>query len=581
VKAGKESPWAALQTSKLQYGPGCAKTLEKLLAAMNQVEFDDAESLIQFHDVLLFLRAFPQSRKVARLADGLLAGIVYRVEKLRASSADLDLFDDEQFSGIAGTTISDTFTYDVARWLANHYTQQLSVEWNSEEQGRQMAVTLPILVPLLADDSLVEADTPFSEWMANAAGGPARILPWLLRRVADMPITSLERTSLYDSLRVRLLWDLGNSAASRTRARRKVSRMFYHRQPLLRRNQVSLADELDSSPLPVRKLSRREGEDILDMTRAALTVRYRELYGTTRGDPNQVFEAQVGRGVQIFLWGLPPERRLPLRAYHAGLTLKNGVPINYIEGISLFEWMEVGFNTFYAFRDGETAWIYSKVLHFLHQLTGVTCFSVYPYQLGHENEEAIKSGAFWFYRKLGFRPGRAELLAITRKEEAKMARDPSHRTSGRILRKLATEHVFYEFGNQPPGQWDTFSTRRIGLAVQRAMAERFDANPGKLRRAATVALFKNLQVDIAKWSPLEQAAFENFASILSLAPEVKQWTNLQKRAMVNIIRAKVSADEREYLRLLQQHRGLKEIVLRLGSEDGSATAACLNPHSSS
>ena len=412
------------------------------------VEFDDAGSLIRFHDVLLFLRAFPQSRKVAHLADDLLAGIVHQVERLQASGADLEQFDDEEFSGIAGTAISDNFTYDVARWLAQRYPQQLTVEWNFEEQSRQMGVTLPRFIPLLEDDSLVEADTPFFDWMANAAGGPKKILPWLLQRVADTPLTSLERTSLYDSLAVNVSWKLGNSAASRTHARRKVSRMFYHRQPLLRRNQVSLADEMDSPPLPVRKLSRREGEDVLDMTRTALTVRYRELYGTTRGDPKQVFEADVGRGVQIFLWGLPPERRLPLRAYHAGLTLKNGVPINYIEGISLFEWMEVGFNTFYAFRDGETAWIYSKVLHFLHQLTGVTCFSVYPYQLGHENEEAIKSGAFWFYRKLGFRPGRPELLAITRKEEAKMTRDPAHRTSPRILRKLAAEHVFYEFGEE-------------------------------------------------------------------------------------------------------------------------------------
>jgi hypothetical protein len=323
---------------------------------------------------------------------------------------------------------------------------------------------------------------------------------------------------------------------------------------------------MDSPPLPVRKLSRRQGEDMLDMTRTALTVRYRELYGTTRGDPNQIFQADVGRGVQIFLWGLPPERRLPLRAYHAGLTLKNGVPINYIEGISLFEWMEVGFNTFYAFRDGETAWIYSKVLHFLHQLAGVTCFSVYPYQLGHENEEAIKSGAFWFYRKLGFRPGRPELLAITRKEEAKMRRDPAHRTSSRILRKLAAEHVFYEFGKEPPGQWDTFSTRRIGLAVQQRMAEQFDGDPEKLRRAATEALSQNLHVDIRRWNPLEQAMFADFASVLSLAPELSQWTNPQKQALVDIIRAKVSADESKYLRLLQQHRALKEIVLRLGSE---------------
>jgi hypothetical protein len=566
VTASAVSHWTELEASKAQFGPGCAETIEKLLPAMGQVEFDDAESLIRFHDLLLFLRAFPQSRKVAYLADDLLTGMVRQVERLQASGADLEQFDDEEFSGIAGTTISDNFTYDVARWLAQRYPQQLTVEWNFEEQSRPMGVTLPRFIPLLEDDSLVEADTPFFDWMANAAGGPTKILPWLLQRVADTPLTRLQRTSLYDSLAVNVTWKLGNSAASRTHARRKVSRMFYHRQPLLRRNQVSLAGEMDSPPLPVRKLSRRQGEDMLDMTRTALTVRYRELYGTTRGDPNQIFQADVGRGVQIFLWGLPPERRLPLRAYHAGLTLKNGVPINYIEGISLFEWMEVGFNTFYAFRDGETAWIYSKVLHFLHQLAGVTCFSVYPYQLGHENEEAIKSGAFWFYRKLGFRPGRPELLAITRKEEAKMRRDPAHRTSSRILRKLAAEHVFYEFGKEPPGQWDTFSTRRIGLAVQQRMAEQFDGDPEKLRRAATEALSQNLHVDIRRWNPLEQAMFADFASVLSLAPELSQWTNPQKQALVDIIRAKVSADESKYLRLLQQHRALKEIVLRLGSE---------------
>ncbi len=566
MRARAASLLAELETAKLNYGPGAAARIEKQLASMRDVHFDSAESLIRFHDALLFLRAFPQSRRVAQLTDQLLGGIVRQVERLQSSGADMELFDDEQFSGIAGTVINDIFTYDVARWLVQHYRQQLSVEWDFDEQGRQMGVTLPRFAPLLADDSLVEADTPFLDWMTNAAGGAEKILPWLLQRVASAPLGSLEKTSLYDSLAVNVSWKLGNSAASRTLARQSVSSTFYHRQPLLRRNQISLAAELSSPPLPFRKLSRREGEEVLDLTRAVLTVRYRELYGTTRGDPNRVFQADVGRGVQIFLWGLPPDRRLPLRAYHAGLTIKNGVPINYIEGISLFDWMEVGFNTFYAFRDGETAWIYSKVLHFLHQLTGVTCFSVYPYQLGDENEEAIKSGAFWFYRKLGFRPGHPELLAITKKEEAKMARDPAHRTSARTLRKLAAEHVFYGFGEGPRGQWDTFSTRRIGLAVQQRMAEEFEGDPERMRRATRKGLAQNLRVDPSTWSPLEQAALETFAAVLWRAPEFTQWTASQRQTLVDLIRAKVSADERTYLRLLQQHQALKEIVLRLGSE---------------
>ena len=179
----------------------------------------------------------------------------------------------------------------------------------------------------------------------------------------------------------------------------------------------------------------------------------------------QVIEADVGRGVQIFLWGLPPDRRLPLRAYFAGMTVKNGVPINYIEAIGLFEWMEIGFNTFYTFRDGETAWIYSKVLHLLNQVAGLTCFSVYPYQIGQDNEEAIKSGAFWFYRKLGFRPGKPELLAMTEREEARIARTPGYRTPARTLRKLAAEHVFYETGE---GRGECGTGFRFGISGLRS-----------------------------------------------------------------------------------------------------------------
>ena len=63
-------------------------------------------------------------------------------------------------------------------------------------------------------------------------------------------------------------------------------------------------------------------------------------------DPAWVVQANVGRGVEIYFWGLAPEKRLPLRAYLAGFTVKNGVPINYVECISLFDWTEIGFNTF-------------------------------------------------------------------------------------------------------------------------------------------------------------------------------------------------------------------------------------------
>jgi len=554
-----------LEAARSQYGLGCAARVERVLASLRGQTFADAESLIAFHDALLFLRAFPQSRKVVILTEALLCRVGQQVKMLRDSGADLDLFDSEEFSGIAGTAIRDTFTYEVARWLALRFASELRVDWDLDEQSRQMSSSLPQQLPLLADDCLVEADTPYLEWLSSAAGGVDRILSWLMQRLESSPRNILEKTAWYDALKIDVEWELGESAASRTHARRDPPDPYCHVGPLIRRNQVSLEEELDSPPLPVRKLSRSEGEQVMDLVRTVLTVRYRELYGTTRGDAEHVVEADVGRGVHIFLWGLPPERRLPLRAYYAGMTVKNGVPINYIEGIGLFEWMEVGFNTFYAFRDGETAWIYSKVLHLLHQLAGITCFSVYPYQIGQYNEEAIKSGAFWFYRKLGFRPGKPELLALTEREEARIAKTPGYRTQARTLRKLAAEHVFYEFGEGPRGLWDEFSIRNIGFAVERYMAEKFKGDPGKMREAAVASLARELGTDLRKWSSVEQVAFADFALVLALVPEVKGWSSREKKSLAEIIRAKVGASEAEYLRLMQGHVKLKRAMVRLGS----------------
>ena len=105
--------------------------------------------------------------------------------------------------------------------------------------------------------------------------------------------------------------------------------------------------------------------------------------------------------------------------------------------------MEAGFNLYYTFRQGETAWLYAKLLKIFRQRFRVNTFFIDPYQIGHENEEAIESGAFWFYHKLGFRSESQEIEALAAKEEKKIAADPSYRTPPRILRKLAAEPVAY------------------------------------------------------------------------------------------------------------------------------------------
>jgi hypothetical protein len=318
----------------------------------------------------------------------------------------------------------------------------------------------------------------------------------------------------------------------------------------------------------------REGNAITEMIREVMLVRYRELYGTTLGDPRSVVRADVGnheagRGVSIYLWNLPPGRRLPLRAYVAGLTLKNGVPINYIEAIGLCEWMEIGFNTFYTFRGGEAGWIYAQMLRSLCAYMGTTVVSVYPYQIGHDNEEAIESGAFWFYRKLGFRPGRADLLDLVRREEEKITASANarqkYRTPARTLRRLAAGHIFYDLPGAEVGAWDRFSSRNIGLQVNQRMARDFGGDADRMRAQSRRSLERNLGVSTSSWKLLEKAVFDNFALVLSATSELALWTREDKKQLVRIIRAKVKSDEMVYLHLTQRHERLRGALLRLGS----------------
>ena len=557
-----------LEHARYQFGRQPAARIAKLLTRVARTNFHETASLIRLHEVLLVLRAFPPSPAVLRLATNLLDTFYKRVDRLRTRGADMDDFDPLEVSGIAGTIMRDSLGFDLTRWLTQRLPGKVEIVWDDFDDERAMAAVLPRFLPLLQEDSLTEADTPWRKWFDTAQGSNTASPRWLLKQFDALPPPAVEKSQLYDSLRVPLRWRLENSLLSRTRNARPVREVFYHREPLLTRKDVSLAVELTRTPPKFTRLSAKQGEAIIDLIREVMLVRYRELYGTTLGDPRSVVRADVGRGISIFLWNLPPERRLPLRAYTAGLTLKNGVPINYIEAIALFEWMEIGFNTFYTFRGGEVAWIFAQVLRCLAHLMGTRCVSMYPYQLGHNNEEAIESGALWFYRKMGFRPGRPDLLRLIEREEQRIATNPKYRTPARILRRLAAGHMFYELPDAQPGAWDHFSTRNLGLRTARKMSADFGGSLRRFREASTKRLARILATATPKSADAADpagAAFHNYAMLTALIPDLARWSPAEKKLLLEIIHAKSAPNEMRYLRLLQKHSRLREALLKLGS----------------
>jgi hypothetical protein len=578
---------ARLEAAKSRFGRGAAAETRVLLDQLARCNFLDAQSLIRFHEGLLFLRAFPQSAALVPRIEKLLTSFHERVEIVRAAGVDMAEFDDFDTSGIAGTIMQDTLNFEAARWLARRIPRHVEIAWDDYAEDypaeRSMGSTWPRFIPLLAEDADVEANIPWRRWL-DAARGRERDLEWLIRRFEQLPAnkTERERAELYDSLRLPLRWNLANLKLSRTRNWTRPRSFYYHAEPLIVRSGVSLATELARPAPRLSKLSRREGESVLHTIREVMAVRYRELYGTTLGDSNSVVRAdlrfgetgsgetgsgETSRGVVMYFWNLPPERRLPLRAYVAGFTLKNGVPINYIEAIGLCEWIEVGFNTFYTYRQGETAWIYAQALRCLCSFTGATTISVYPYQIGQNNDEALDSGAFWFYRKLGFRSGRAVLEQLAVREEHKIADNPQYRTPKRTLKRLAEAHVFYELPGSEHCAWDTLSTRNLGLRVNRRMAREFGGDSQIMRRAAVAKVGRALDIASSRWNLAEQQALENWSLVLALMPNLSRWSPDEKQDAGKIIRAQAGPNEMRYLHLTQQHPRLRQELLRLGSKE--------------
>ena len=494
-----------------------------MLERLARKTFRDVESLIRCHELLLFVRAYPHDATVLRLADAQLRTFPDRIAELRDRNVDVSFLEHPSVSGIAGSSVTDTFSFYIVRGLVQRFPAQVEIYWDWFESENRIGETWPRFMPLLEEDAQVEANVPYRKWL-DAARGSQSELSWLVERFDALEIPDKEKAELYDSQQLYVRWT-PRFPTTRTGMRSATQNVFYHDGPLIQRRDVRLKDEVQAPPPPLRKLPAEEGEQAVDLARDASTLRYRELYGFLHADPAHVYHADVGRGVQLFVTQLPPGKRLPLRAYHSAMFFKNGVPIGYFEGISLFERMESGLNLYYTFRDGETAWLYARILNVMHHLTGVTSFSIDPYQIGYQNEEGIESGAFWFYRKLGFRPTQRAVLQLVEKEEQKIATRKDYRTSARTLRKLAESPMIFELDQKRAGDWDRFQVRKIGLRTQQ----------------------------------------RKFESIASLVKDLNNWSTADKQLLDRIVRAKSAAEETTYLTLMRRHERLRAEIIKLGS----------------
>ena len=550
------SSLAELEETRAEYAAGAAARKLALLAELRRSRLPRASEVARLHEVLCFLRAYPDDAPLLAQVERMLAGFGRRRDLRRHRRALAS-------TGIAGTDIRYRFFQPTASWLADRWGDALRIDWKAFRRQDRLEPLLPLLALPAEAPGLDEIAFSVREWIRRLKGPKETDAAFLIRRFDALRLDPFIREKLYDELDPPLRLAPGPDTPARGRERYDRVPVFFQTRPLSRAR-PSLREEARRPPLSIRPVTPREGQKLIDLARGAMVTRSRDLDAFCHADPNDVHLVDSGQGLVFACFGVIPERRLLLDVVSGHLTLRNGVPIGYVLSSALFGSAEVAYNVFETYRGGEAAIVYGRALGMLRSLFGVDSFTITPYQLGHDNEEALGSGAWWFYQKLGFRPRDPARLRLMEEELRRMKASPRHRSSVPTLRRLAAGNLFLDIGKPRQDVLGLMPLANVGLRVTAYLADRFGSRREEAERTCAREAARRLGLrSLEGFSPGERLAWTQWGPLVMVLPGIEGWNAEDKRGLVDVIRAKGGRRERDFVARFDRHRRLRRAVRRL------------------
>lgn len=424
-------PLRALERLRNQFAAGAGPAKAALLLRLEHARLGSARELERLHELLCFMRAYPDDARVLATVRRMLAGFARRAD-LRAQREALEN------SGIAGTAIRYPFFWPSARWLARRWPRQLAFDRLDRAAGRAIGRLLGVDRRRLSGFAALDLIRP---------RGVSDALHFI-RLVEAMPGDAFAKERFYDAIEPVIELRPGPGTPNRTLACYPTGPIAWQRRAL-DGARPDLAAEIRRPPRRVRRVTLREGERLLDLARAAMAARNRDLDAFAYGDPRSVRLVRDERGLAFALNGMIAERDPAGARLYGVLTLRNGIPVGYLDIGVAGGRAAIAFNTFAAFRNGDAAQTLARVLAMAWHVLGAREFGIDPYQLGHRNPEAIDSGAWWFYYKLGFRPRAHAARRRAQLERSRQQRQSAYRSSAATLERLARWPLHFVPGRRP------------------------------------------------------------------------------------------------------------------------------------
>lgn len=515
------------------------------------------KALREWHDLLLFVLAYPRSASEHAAASAELQRAVGIAQHMMRSNArsHYALIN----SGLESAPLQSTFTLELTRWMLARWpahTELFSVKAPLEE----LVELLRLLLPPVELETLDQACNDGQE-LIDRSFGPLRALQ--LRLLVDaldaLPAEQRTRELLWARMQVFVKLE-GAAGCGSTFSRAPHGEIHFH-EPTLQRG-VDLPAILDEPLGRQVRLSPAQEQSLVDTARTVLAHLHRETDPVTHTGSVELFD--MGRGLRIALFHLRVAHRLPFDSYVGFMAFKNGVPLAY-GGAWIFPGRsKVGINVFPAMRGGESAWFFAQLLRLYRQRFGVQRFEAENYQLGHHNPDGLKSGAYWFYYRLGFRPVGVQEQRIAAREFKKLSAGKGHQVPMKVL-KLLVEHGLELAITEGPRE--VLDTARLTMAVQQHVVEQHAGDRQKAMRQAMARLVALPSFrDAANWSPDERTALRFWALPLDLIADLENWPAKDLQRLAAVVKDKGARSETRHQKRLKDLQPLLKAWATVAAE---------------
>ena len=454
-----------LRTLRHVYGASAEREKRLLLAQLRTVRLTTHAQLNALHEDLLFVCAFPGASSTRALARRMLAEIGGRYERLSSSQRRA-----AEDSGIAASTTRHVFPYAVVQWLARSARGDLEIDWRNFDEPSQLDGFVGLLLRDAEREAFDSGEFTTREWIRLARRADARTdLEWLMEAASASTALAPRLADAWDDAEVPLEWKLRESRWSATHNRLAAVPASYRTQ--MRRPAVDVIADVARPLESIERLSKAKAQRVAAVARAALAARCREVNAMTDPNRDEIYWCDLGEGVALAVIGIARDQRLTLETNTGYLLFANGVPIGYGGVTPLFRQANTGINIFDPFRGAEAAYLWTQMLRAFHTLYGSRRFVINAYQFGAGNAEAIQSGAFWFYYRLGFRPAQMRVRTLAAREAKRMASDRRYRSDVRTLKALATGDLYLDLpGFDPDDFFDEALLPQVGACAARQLA---------------------------------------------------------------------------------------------------------------